>query len=434
MKKRRKKSQKLISVLLAFTFLLFVFTIGSAEAFAQTLERKVIKIGVAAALKKPYGVASLRGAEMAAKEINDAGGVFGAKIQLVSADTEATAPKATEAIEKLYYSDKVDTIVGAYSSEEATAFQEQSAKLKLNIIFHGTTGILDKKYDADPVKYKYYWTYIPSAFQYAKNVMDEQFPLLVDGLKKGLGLAKINVAVFTDAALWTEEMHGIYIDGVKKHPYCNLVYTGKVSRDAVDFTAELTEMRKKDVQLVLLACGYAAGISLQKQAYDVKFPALIAGMNALAWGVSDFIKAVGVDAAAYLTTAGFSGAMPTTPNTVRLLKEYERIYGGSPHFDVGLAYNGVKAYAKAVEMARSLNQDKVAQALGKVRLTENEAWGAKAFWFEDNHRLRVSQTDGLIFYTFQFKPTGGTNMLLPTEYKTGDLLIPPWMVKAWEKK
>jgi len=433
MKKRRKKSQKLIGVLLAFTFLLSVFTIGSGEAFAQILERKVIKIGVAAALKKPYGIASLRGAEMAAKEINDAGGVLGAKIQLFSADSEATAPKATEAIEKLYYSDKVDTIVGAYSSEEATAFQEQSAKLKLNIIFHGTTHILDKKYNADPVKYKYYWNYEPSDLHFAENVIDEQLPLLVDGLKKGLGFARINVAVFTDVALWTETMHGIYIDGVKKHPYCNLVYTGKVSRDAVDFTAELTEMRKKDVQLVLLACGYAAGYSLQKQAYDVKFPALLAGMNVLAWSVSDFIKAVGVDAAAYLTTGGFA-TMPTTPNTVRLLKEYERIYGGSPHLDVGVTYNGVKHYAKAVEMARSLDQDKVAQALKRVRLSEKEAWGAKAFWYEDNHRLRVSPKDGLIFYTYQYTPGGAITMLDPAEYKTGDLMIPPWMVKTWKKK
>ena len=71
----------------------------------------MIKIGVAGALKTPYGIASLRGAEMAAKEINDAGGVLGSNIQLFSAHSEATA------------------------------FQEQPAKLQINIIFHGTTSI-----------------------------------------------------------------------------------------------------------------------------------------------------------------------------------------------------------------------------------------------------------------------------------------------------
>ncbi|MGA2463002.1 MAG: ABC transporter substrate-binding protein [Thermodesulfobacteriota bacterium] len=433
MEKRREKSQKLISVLLALTFLSAVFTIHSAEVFAQTLERKTIKIGVAAALKMTYGIGSFRGATMAVKEINDKGGVLGAKIQLFSADTEGTASKATEAIEKLYYGDKVDTIVGAFSSEEATAFQEESAKLKLNIIFHGTTHILDKQYNSDPVKYKYYWNYHPTDFHLAESVTDGQLPFLIDGLRIGLGLAKINVAVFTDAALWTEKIHGIWIDGVNKNPYCNLVYTGKISRDAVDFTPELTEFRKKDVQLVLLACGYGSSISLQKQTYDVQLPALLGGMSSKAWSISNFIKAVGVDAAAYSINSGIS-TMPTTPNTIRLLKEYDRIYSGDPDYDVGLTYNGVKSYAKAVEMAKSLNQDKVAEALKNVRMAENEVWGAKAFRYEDNHRVRVSQTDGLLFYTFQYTPDGRTIMLYPKEYKTGDLLIPSWMVKAWKKK
>lgn len=429
---REKQTKLAVAAFMGALFLLSPGFIGGEEAAAQKLERNTIKVGVAAALKRPYGVASLRGAEMAAKEINDAGGVLGSKMQLISADTEATAPKATEAIEKLFFSDKVDTIVGAYSSEEATAFQEQSAKLKLNIIFHGTTHLLDKKYDSDPQKYKYYWNYEPSDIHFAEYIVQHQLPALAEKLKKGLGLSKINVAVFTDVALWTEAMDGIFIAGVKARPDLNLAYTGKVSRDAVDFTAELTEMRRKEVQLVIMACGYAAGYTLVKQAYDVKFPALLAGMITLAWSTSDFLKAVGVDAAAYNTTNGF-GCLPTTPNTVKLLKLYEKTYGGTPHLDVGITYNGLKSYAKAVQAARSLNQDKVAEAMKKVRLAENEAWGAKAFWYEKNHRLRVDPRDGLIKYTYQYNTKGGVNMLHPEEFKTGDFLIPPWMVKAWKK-
>jgi branched-chain amino acid transport system substrate-binding protein len=430
MEKVRKNG--ILAGMLAIGFFLSLFLGWSSEAGAQTLERGSIKIGVAAALKRPYGIASLRGAEMAVKEINDAGGVLKAKISIVSADTEATAPKATEAIEKLFFSDKVDAIFGAYSSEEATAFQEQSAKLKLNTIFHGTTHILDKKYNANPEKYKYYWNYEPSDIQFAEYVVQYQLPLLVDGLKKGLGISKVNVAVFTDVALWTEAMDGIYIEGVKARPDCNLVYTGKVSRDAVDFTAELTEMRKKEVQLVIMACGYAAGYSLTKQAYGVRFPAIFCGMNTLAWSTSDFLKAAGADAAAYVATNGF-GTLPTTPNTVKLLKLYEKTYGGSPHLDVGITYNGVKSYAKAVATGQSLDQNKVSEQMRKVRLPENECWGAKAFWFEDNHRLRVNPKDGLIQYTYQYNTKGGISMLLPEEFKTGDFLIPPWMEKAWKK-
>jgi branched-chain amino acid transport system substrate-binding protein len=364
--------RKMLTLGMGLIFAIIFFAMGFIEMNAWALERNVIKVGVACALKRPFGVASLRGAEMAAKEINDAGGVLGAKIQLVSADTEATAPKATEAIEKLFYTDKVDAIVGAYSSEEATAFQEQSAKLKLNIIFHGTTSICDKKYKAEPEKYKYYWNYVPADFQYAEYARDYVLPLFVSALKKKLRVDKINVAVVTDVALWTEVMHGIYIDGVKANPDCRLAYVGKIAREAVDFTAELTEMRNKGVQVIFVAMGYAGGYTFVKQAYDVRLPAMITGMNTLAWSVKDFLKAAGTEAAAYNSSLSVF-SMPTTPHTVKLLKEYDRIHGGSPHMDVGATYNGLKAYAKAVEMAKSLNHDKVQQQLGKVRLPESAA-------------------------------------------------------------
>lgn len=429
---RRKLAPSWVVASLFFSFSFLLVTVGLPEASAQKLERNVIKIGVAGALKRPYGIASLRGAEMAAKEINDAGGLLGAKIQLFSADSEATAPKATEAIEKLSYTDKVDTIVGAYSSEEATAFQEQSAKLKMNIIFHGTTSIMDEKFKADPEKYKYYWNYTGSEYHVIEHVRDNQLNLFVSTLKKQLGLDKVNVAVVTDVALWTEKIHGGYLEEVKAHPDCRLVYSGKIARDAVDFTAELTEIRSKKVHLILFAIGYSAGYPFIKQAYDVKLPAMTGGLNTLSLSIPDFIKAVGLEAAAYNTTMSLF-SMPTTPQTAELLKRYDRAYGGMPHMDVGATYNGVKAYAKAVENARSLDQDKVQKALAKVRLPENQSWSCKEFWFTDTHRLRVSQKDGMILSTYQFTPTGAVNIVEPAYCKTGDLVIPPWMIKAWKK-
>jgi len=405
-------------------------TIGAA---APTLDKPAVKIGVAAALKMPFGQASVRGAEMAVKEINDAGGVLGAKLELVTADTEATAPKATEAIEKLVYRDKVDAIVGAYSSEEATAFQQQSAKLKLIMVFHGTTHILDDNYRASPEKYKYYWNYMLSDVHYATYVKDFQLGFLVEALKKQLGLSKVNVAVLTDAALWTELMHPRFQEAVKARSDATLVHVGRISRDAVDFTAELTEMRNKNVQLVLCACGYSAGYTLIKQAYDVRLPALFAGMITLSWSTSDFIKAVGVEAAAYTVSMSF-GTMPTTPHTAKLIQQYAQVYGGSPHADVGPTYDGVKVYAQAVKMAGSLDKDKVADALKKVRLPESEAWGAKEFRFDEAHRVWVAQKDGMIIYSYQYKPDGKVVLLAPAEYKTGDLALPAYMLEAWKKK
>jgi hypothetical protein len=39
----------------------------------------------------------------------------------------------------------------------------------------------------------------------------------------------------------------------------------------------------------------------------------------------------------------------------------------------------------------------------------------------------------MLFSTYQFDTEGKVVMLQPEEYKTGELMIPPWMEKAWKK-
>jgi ABC-type branched-subunit amino acid transport system substrate-binding protein len=240
--------------------------------------------------------------------------------------------------------------------------------------------------------------------------------------------------VLTDAALWTEVMHPGFQKAVKERPDTNLVYVGKISRDAVDFSNELTEIRSKKVQLMLCATGYSGAYSLIKQASELKVPALFAGMITLSWSTSNFIKAVGVDAAAYTASLGVA-TMPTTPHTVKMLQEYAHRYGGgAPDMDVGPTYNGLKAYAKAVKMAGSLDKDKIAAALKEIRLPENEVWGAKEFWFDKNHRAVVSPKDGMIVYSYQYKPGGKVQLFDPAQYKSADIALPPYMLGTWKRK
>lgn len=416
--------------LFTIMFLLMLFSISSAEPL---LGKEVIKIGVAAALKAPYGEGSLHGAMMAADEINAKGGILGSRIEVVSADTAGTAPQATVAIEKLYYGDKVQAIVGAYTSEEATSFQTESAKLKIPILFHGTTYILDKNYNSDPEKYKYYWNYVPSEIDWGESVTKVQLPLIVDTLKKMLGLEKINIAVITDVALWCELFHTMCVDAVNARPDTKLVYTGKVARDSIDFTAELSAVRDKNVQYIVAGLGYPAGYTLIRQLYGLDLPAFVSGQLGIAWNPDTFIKAVGVEAAAYVISDCATTPIPITPNTGKLIGKYVARYKRKPIFGVGTTYNGVKAYAKAVEMAGSVEPDKVVDKLKMVNLPESESWGCGKFVFKENHRVLVSP-EGLIIFHYQLTPKGEPVIVAPEKWKPHGVLVPPKMIEVWKKK
>jgi branched-chain amino acid transport system substrate-binding protein len=84
-----------------------------------------IKVGVTIAQSPPGSVSQgtqvKDGVEVAAKIINDGGGVLGRQIELVFEDTQGIPEKARAAVEKLITSDKVVAIVGEHQSSGVLA-------------------------------------------------------------------------------------------------------------------------------------------------------------------------------------------------------------------------------------------------------------------------------------------------------------------------
>src|SRR5918992_1582253 len=84
-----------------------------------------IKVGVTIAQSPPgsvsQGVQVKDGVEVAAKMVNDAGGVLGRQIELVFEDTQGIPEKARAAVEKLITRDKVVAVVGEHQSSAALA-------------------------------------------------------------------------------------------------------------------------------------------------------------------------------------------------------------------------------------------------------------------------------------------------------------------------
>ena len=92
------------------------------------------------------------GAEAAIKEINANGGIKsmgGAQIQLVVADTETAADKASVACERLITDEGVSMIIGAYNSTCCISSSEVAQKYSIPYISQGgvATAVTDRGYD-----------------------------------------------------------------------------------------------------------------------------------------------------------------------------------------------------------------------------------------------------------------------------------------------
>ncbi|HUA77610.1 MAG TPA: ABC transporter substrate-binding protein, partial [Acetobacteraceae bacterium] len=96
-----------------------------------------IKIGIIAETSTLPGAAIPKGAQMAADEINAAGGVGGRQIQLVIYDDHVSAVEGVRAFQRLASQDKVAAVLGSFISEVVLALQPWSARLKMPFITPG---------------------------------------------------------------------------------------------------------------------------------------------------------------------------------------------------------------------------------------------------------------------------------------------------------
>src|SRR5262249_61060990 len=87
----------------------------------SALAQKTVKIGVLTPLSPPgdagAGQLILRGAKMAAEDINARGGILGGrKVELVIEDDSGTPEKAVAALRKLATQDQVSAVMGQFPS------------------------------------------------------------------------------------------------------------------------------------------------------------------------------------------------------------------------------------------------------------------------------------------------------------------------------
>ena len=112
----------------ALVTLLVVLALLASGPATPALAQKPVKLGVLTPLSPPGDAAAgqliVRGAKMAAEDINARGGVLGGrKIELVIEDDSGTPEKGSAGLRKLATQDQVAAVVGQFHSSVTAAVQ-----------------------------------------------------------------------------------------------------------------------------------------------------------------------------------------------------------------------------------------------------------------------------------------------------------------------
>ena len=152
--------KRLLTAALAACFVLAI------AAFAG--ETGTIKIGIFQPLTGPaslMGTDGRDGAALAVKQINEAGGVLGRKLELLSYDDQSSPEVAVKVVTKMIETDGIDAIIGSLHSGNIQAAGRRIESSKVVCVGTGTS----------PVWLQQGWTYL---FRSALNTYDNAATIL----------------------------------------------------------------------------------------------------------------------------------------------------------------------------------------------------------------------------------------------------------------
>ncbi len=295
-----------------------------------------------------YGISVKQGAEIAVKEINDAGGIKVGdktlKVELLFEDDEASAEKAPNAYNAI--ADKVDVIMGAVTSDACIAITDLTkADNKLQITPSG------------------------SAAECTKN--DNNFRLCFTDPLQGQTMAKLAVSelgykkvavIFNNSDPYSAGMKDAFVAAVKELGGEVVAEEGFNAND-VDFNTQLTKIKGTDAQCIFVPSYYkeAGLITTQAAAKGMSLPFL----GGDGWdGVIDQVEDKSVlEGAIFL-----SPFLSTNPdeNIQKFVKAYEKAYSKTPDQFAADGYDTVYTFKAAAEKAGSIDGDKLIAAMTQI--------------------------------------------------------------------
>ncbi|HMK79216.1 MAG TPA: ABC transporter substrate-binding protein [Xanthobacteraceae bacterium] len=334
-----------------------VFMIGAAQAADP------IKIGHVAALSggsAQSGEAITRGLTIAIDEINAKGGLLGGrKLELIQRDDESTPPKGLTAARELISREKVAIIFGGIDSPVGLAMAPILNKEKVPHMAVWAAGTGITRNGANPN-----YIFRVSAVDVLVDVK------LLDYAAKTYGAKKVGLILVNNP--WGESNEKGLAEAVKSRTGMEIVGAEKFENNDVDMVPQLTRLKEKGADVLILVGNAAPGAQVMKARERLGWKVPVVSH----WGISGgrFPELTGPTAsdAHFVQTYSFFGKQgPVGEKVLAALKaKYPAIKGPGDIFaPVGTAnaYDAMQLVALAIEQAGSTDGDAIRQALEDLK-------------------------------------------------------------------
>ena len=317
-----------------------------------------IKIGVIAEAQAVSGSSIPQAAQLAADEINAAGGVDGRKIEIVTYDNHSSAAESVRAFQRAATEDHVNAVIASYISEVVLALEPWTGRLKTVMVTPGAASdVITQNIakDYDNLKYTFHG-YLTST-SLADSTCDAAKDLLVKELHM-----KTAVVMSEDAA-WTTPLDAEYLKCLPNIGI-NVVDHIRVSPDTTDFTPIFNKIEGEKPDVMITGISHV-GVQPTVQWKQQEVPIPMLGVASQATNSSFWNDTNGAtEGVLYQAVSGPGVAV--TPKTLPFVSAFKQKYGNFPSYCGYTAYDEVYYIADAIKRAGSTDPDKLVDALEKT--------------------------------------------------------------------
>ena len=332
--------------LLGFVVMLVgVFILGGPPSLAQ----QPIRVGVSLSLTgKQYSVQGGYGREgylLCQKHVNAQGGVLGRPLQFVIYDDASDEKTAAQLYEKLITEDKVDAVLGPYGSAITDAVADVTEKHhKLMIApMAATTSIWEKGR-----------RYLIMMLAPIEGISEGLLDLATRNGLKRLAVIKLDGLVANAAAKGAGEL--------AKRKGLELVFSETYPSSTTDFSSLLNNVKatKPDV-LVAASIRLQDLVTITRQMREVDLN--VGMLSAVPYGLlPEYQKQLGKEAEFVYSGSFWEAGLPL-PGNREFAAAYEKEFNRTPAVQSAGAYAACQLFVDAARRTRSLDSDKLREAL-----------------------------------------------------------------------
>jgi len=387
----------------------------ATPGYAQSNEP--IKIGVIAEATAVAGSSIPQAAQLAADEINAAGGVNGRKIQIISYDDHSTAPEAVRAFQRAVNEDHVNAVIASYISEVVLALEPWTGRLKTVMVTPGAASdVITQNIAKDYDNLKYTFHGYSTSTSIADATCDAAKDLLVNDLHMK------SAVVMSEDAAWTTPLDAEYLNCLPKIGI-KVVDHIRVSPDTTDFTPIYNKIEGEKPDVIITGISHV-GVQPTVQWKQQEVPIPMFGVSSQATNSSFWNDTNGaVEGVLYQAFAGPGVAV--TPKTLPFVAAFKAKYGNNPSYCGYTSYDEVYYIADAIKRGGT-DPDKLVAALEKTDWVGTI--GRVQFKGKDSpnpHALKIGPTtiSGLML---QWQDGKQVN-LWPTNVANGKLKFPKFI-------